>query len=246
MESKGRALARLSSLVVAFAAAGCGSIEFEPEEARRHVVSADADGAPIDPITREGLSCGGGAASFCDYVDRLLAEADAACDRRRPGKPRRLLLFVHGGLNTHAGAVERAVANARRVLGESDPGDWAYPLFFTWPSGGVDSYFDHLLLVRQAREAPWFGPITSPLVLATDLAEGLLHLPRTWLYQGAHDASHAQKVVTGSSWLPSWRNSRALADHALAHGDYDLALGDYERGFGTQFGRTVSYWATFP
>ena len=57
-----------------------------------------------------------------------------------PGSgPKRLLLYVHGGLNSEADAVKRAAAMGRYLLGNG-----CYPLFLVWKTGMLESIGDIL------------------------------------------------------------------------------------------------------
>lgn len=59
--------------------------------------------------------------------------------RTQPDGPKRLLLYVHGGLNSEADAIKRASAMGRYLLGNG-----CYPLFLVWKTGLLESIGDIL------------------------------------------------------------------------------------------------------
>lgn len=248
-------------LLIATLAAGCSTPDVPPGSARRHVISADFDGAPIDPMTRERLDPEGGTENFAIYVRNMLEECDRSEELMHPRRrTRRVLLHIHGGLNGHVGAVENAIRRADEMLAETDPEDQYYPISITWPSQGLQSYGEHLFVVRQGQRYPIWARITSPIFLISDIAEGIVHLPRTWYYQAANDLNHSSYVVGDTYMFPTWRRAEALyEDIRQAQEDpldpqyaqyakyaHRVHLGTYERSFLSQAGRFVSYWATLP
>ena len=243
----GLAFGRLA--LVLLAVAGCGTPEVSEEIAYQHIISADADGAAIDPLTRERLDVDGDTRNFRSYVRGILTGADlVAVSRPDGGITRRLLIHVHGGLNTHDLGVEAARDKVVRMLGETEPDDKYYPVLVTWPSGGANNYWRGLTRVRQGDEHPYWGAFTAPVFLAIDLAEGLVHLPRTWYYQAAQDINHAGFTVSGTPRSPVWRAALARYDDwksGSPHAD-QVVLGEYGRGVLGQAWRFVTYWTTIP
>lgn len=191
---------------------------------REHILMFDDDGVPIDPAAeswygvyprllesdhedfavRPDLQ-------FDRYLDHLLGNLETyvvATDNRR------VLLFVHGGLNTNDSSIGRAADLSPTIL-ESG----AYPIFVNWRSNLFSSYADHLFFVRQGGEA-FEGPgdvaddvfdslrvLWTPFQFAGDLARGVLRLPITATFQ----------LEETTEWL-GWNNSpeRDAADASLA------------------------------
>ena len=88
----------------------------------------------------------------------------------------RLLIFVHGGLNTQTGSVKRVKELTPRIW---DAG--YYPIFVNWRASWAFNYFDHLFFVRQGEE--WkcvLGSLSSPVVLAYDVGRAVLRAPLVW------------------------------------------------------------------
>ncbi len=109
------------------------------------------------------------------------------------GKRYHLLVFIHGGLNELDGRLERAFVDANRMLkgqglaqaqvraGTSDqPEEVWYPLFVTWPSGGLQSYIDQRAHYNQGDYDSDFKRFASPLYFATDAVESVVRAPVAW------------------------------------------------------------------
>ncbi|RJG13549.1 peptidase C1 [Pseudomonas cavernicola] len=68
--------------------------------------------------------------------------------RSQSGKTKRLVLYVHGGLNDQAAAIERARAMGRYFLGNG-----CYPLFIVWKTGVLESITDIITDMFQRERA---------------------------------------------------------------------------------------------
>ena len=111
---------------------------------------------------------------------------------------RQILIFVHGGLNTQVGTVERA-----RELMQEIPQEDYYPIFINWQSSLFSSYADHLFHVRQG--ISWDGwemvtiPVFVPLYFVADVTRAVARAPLVW-------------VFLGWNWVKSVGNTDALAE----------------------------------
>ena len=129
-----------------------------------------------------------------DYFTKLFTSLEQARVRNR-GTRKRILLYVHGGLNTAQASIERVVEYSSKIQE-----DGTYPIFVNWDSSLTSSYRDHLVLLRQGRRADdwcceaWkeYGKgyavganvaggvasvVTTPLYFAFDFARGVIRLP---------------------------------------------------------------------
>ena len=91
---------------------------------------------------------------FVEQAKRIRAKV--ASDRRE------LLIFIHGGLNSEQNRLERAFVDANRMLADSQA--W-YPLFVTWPSGGVQSYVDQRVHYNQGDYDSDYKRVSKPALL---------------------------------------------------------------------------------
>lgn len=128
------------------------------------------------------------------------------------GQPPRILIFLHGGLNTQAGSVERAAQLCSKIV-ESD----FYPIFLNWQSAFTPSYLNHLFHIRQGedwREGPFSrlgGYLTSPFALATDLSQAIVSSPAVTFFQIRNDL---ETVPEFRSALTFWSSDLAAAQKA--------------------------------
>jgi hypothetical protein len=91
----------------------------------------------------------------------------------------RVVMFIHGGLNSVKSSIER-VHDVAQAIQNSDPN--AFPLFINWDSSIGSTYSDHLVGVRQGnRPRPLEGFGFAPLVFGTDVLRGLANTPGTWV-----------------------------------------------------------------
>lgn len=116
------------------------------------------------------------------------------------GRPKHLLIYVHGGLNFQVGTVERAAELHKDILEGG-----AYPIFINWQSSWIPSYRYHLTHIRQGEDwnqGTWSSVgayLTAPFYLAADLARATIRLPTATFLQIRNDI----ETVPWLSWLHS-------------------------------------------
>lgn len=238
-----------SLFMVAGLLAGC-RVHLDYELLQKHVVVADSGGRATHPQT---------GASFDDeatrqWVAAILAHANTACDDRNMraagGKRlRRLLIYVHGGLNWRSKALGEAQTVVRGIAAEGN-GDWHYPIFLVWPSGGPGCYGEHLVSLRHGRRRPVYGAVTSPIVLATDITTGVARGLGNSAYQFLVDGGHSLSIASGTELLPEWRNADALyrqiQELNRTHTRFRVSRGSYRRTFLSHATRFLAYWIMLP
>ena len=193
---------RRFGLAVIFLAVGIQSCSIGDLKTE-HVVMVNGRGDLIDPRGNWGDPDNRKHLYFFPY-DRLgdhesyFARVFDGLERIEPregGKRKRILLFVHGGLNTAQASISRAAELTHRIFEEG-----TYPIFLNWDSSLTSSYLEHLVLLRQGRRiddwcceafkekypnagymAGGFGVlasvVTTPFYLAMDLTRGIFRLP---------------------------------------------------------------------
>ncbi len=195
--------------------AGCAAIEGP----RDHVVMFSAAGDAVDPsvgafstkATRRLENAGPDdlepTGAWRDYLDSMFAAARQAGDD--PAR-RRLVVFVHGGLNTPRGTIERANDLLPRMTE-----DGCYPIFVNWRSSLFSSYFEHLLFVRQGEDWGWWGAPLSPLFLTYDVTKAVILSPfiaaqEIWRFvgtNGGYDSKEQDDADNvGDVLAREWRN----------------------------------------
>jgi pimeloyl-ACP methyl ester carboxylesterase len=133
-----------------------------------HVIAIDQDGYGLDPVTLEPQE------DTSVYDRTIHAVIDSAVDGVKAKKFDRIVLFIHGGLNTFSSSIGRAIDLTDSMEKES-----CYPIFIIWKSEPFSTYWEHLWKVRQGRVIRGWVPrsLALPFVFTTDLAIGLAKSP---------------------------------------------------------------------
>jgi pimeloyl-ACP methyl ester carboxylesterase len=181
-----------------FVSAGCTTLKNVPTT---HIVMINGRGSPVDPTgnmfcREEPQLCADESGQgthlkvgrdypdidrkpYAEYLGRLLTDLEQHATKR--GGKRRVLIFIHGGLNTQTGTVERAL-DLMKVI----PKEEYYPIFINWQSSLFSSYFDHLLYVRQGESWDGWGLVTTPVFVpvyfAADVARAITRAPIVWYF----------------------------------------------------------------
>lgn len=189
-------VARAATLVaVASFVTGCEVIP------REHILMFNKDGAPVDPADESWygeyptlLEPGDDdyarepGRRYDAYLDALFTSIESWA--AESPEHRRVVVFVHGGLNNQDRSIERAIEMSPLMLEQG-----VYPIFVNWRSNLLSCYADHLFFVRQGGEV-FVGPhdvlddafdalgvLWSPFQFAGDAARGILRLPIVATYQ---------------------------------------------------------------
>jgi hypothetical protein len=135
---------------------------------------------PMGPIAEKFTDC------FVEHAKKIRSRVKSP----PPGKAYHLLVFIHGGLNVEKDRLERAFVDANRMLrdagvagdapGSLGEGELWYPLFVTWPSGGIQSYVDQRVNYNQGDYDSDFKRWSSPLYFLTDGVESVVRAPVAW------------------------------------------------------------------
>ena len=166
-------VARVVALVLAIGLLPPGCRAPVPGEQARHIVMFDGEGAPVDLTDRWGGALlsyrSWDQAEYAAHVERVVMGLRDHVERTGS---RKVLVFIHGGLNEQPETIRRAVDLSDEILADD-----VYPIFVNWQSNLVSSYFAHLLFVRQGRDWGGWGVILAPFYLATDLARSVFRFP---------------------------------------------------------------------
>jgi hypothetical protein len=163
----------------------------------QHAIFIDNDGRPLLPSTKErARSTPGKIVEVTDdtvivrpdtiyerYVGNIMAGIRADSARRR--KAPRLLLRVHGGLNSLDESLDATMKMTNSIMADSAT-DY-YPLFINWESGLMSAYGEHLFHLRKGRSyrSRSLAPLAFPFYLAADLGAGIARAPLTMAKQFA-------------------------------------------------------------
>jgi len=134
-----------------------------------------------------------------EYFKPPPGQAYGACKQEpallRPEKHdgvKRVLIFIHGGLNTQIGSLERVVdtrKNTEAKLYNRIAESGYYPIFVNWRSSFTSTYLEGITSIRQGQKRPVLGGITAPLVVVYDVIRSVARAPLVWSNQAVNDLS---------------------------------------------------------
>lgn len=194
------------AIATALSLSACTTIKKDGFNVNEHVVMVDGDGELIDPRANFGKSDSGQHVLFLRYdkpkdptghfqelFTSIKNKKLKNNNHKTPCQPatdkRRILLFVHGGMNTASASIKRAAQYSNDILC-----DGTYPIFINWDSSLTSSYIDHLFFLRQGeRVEDWcckwmnqriarpvgrlVGVGTAPFYATFDLLRGTVRMP---------------------------------------------------------------------
>lgn len=201
--------------------AGCASpsaLMHSEECIREHVITVDGKGRPHDP-----------AADGCEYsmdeYRRQIAQMFLAMRRFHQTHPgRKVLLFVHGGLNSPADSLQNADEEMDHVTAAG-----YYPIYLNWDSDALSTYGEHLTSITQGQTDATFGrALMTPLYAIADILRAAGRLPIVLVNQAGGDIAGAAGDIAAlprrqqlSATMPS--ETRA-ASQRWAQGSHGQAL----------------------
>ena len=197
-----------------------------------HAIFINGEGRAIEPHTD---SCGREIrdSAYDRYLTTIIDSIRA--DSARRGTAPKLLLRIHGGLNTLNGSLDATVGMNEQISQDRQAG--FYPLFINWESGLMSAYGEHLFLVRRGhRERGWWmvpALLTSPFYLVRDLGGAAARLPITTMTQAVMvngkfwqnelpelvtpTAATLASIATGQALKASESDITSASSQALAH-----------------------------
>src|SRR6185503_12146661 len=95
------------------------------QEVANHIIMADNNGEPVHPLTGWMEP-----AQYSNYLNDLVRNVKEHSPAGNEGR-KKILIFVHGGLNNRAVSLRRADELYETVLTDKD--DPYYPVFINWP-----------------------------------------------------------------------------------------------------------------
>lgn len=216
--------------------------------ARQHVFMVDYQGKYLDPAKEWKLD--GWTNNCCKKSDDQLAliadglKAFAKTNHltshthNADGEPR-VVVFVHGGLNSYKNGLER-LKELRQPMLDSN----CYPIFVVWNSDLFSSYAEHLFLIRQGERRPKIGPITSPLVFVADLAKGFIRVPLTLTGRFYNDFQTTE--LPGSKNVERWEGFESIITNSRPNQVFPPPHEDHARKWPERTRRGVQYTLTTP
>lgn len=200
-----------------------------PYSERGHLIQTHASGIPLNPRSGEYLDVQSRPPSippdpekyYDDYLDAMFKAADGYNDRNlqqaktESGRPiRRILIHVHGGLNSHNSAAKTAKNTADLIMdgqydGKDYPDSKAYPIYLTWNSAPISTYTENVYPTRRGYYTPVAAGISIPGQIASDLGRGVGRFPMTIWRQISTEWQSTLSIR--DKWLmgyyPSWKHA---------------------------------------
>lgn len=150
---------------------------------------------------------------------------------------RRILIFVHGGLNSVDGSLDRTNRLYIRILCTG-----AYPIFINWNSGLWSSYAEHLFSIRQGHHHNFLkdrlpGLITFPFYLIADVAGSVVKSPLSTGQLGINDTEASRMCPPLRQRKADWLcgDEPAAAAHYLnKEFQWNIVMAEDTRSFGEE------------
>ena len=149
------------------------------------------------------------------------------CSGEQVGK-KRIVIYIHGGLNSREPALERVIDKAPKMMAEG-----IYPIFINWRSSGPSALKDHYFRIRDG-EVSRIAPYTSPIYMVGDGFRTLGYAPLAWWKEGKHALYTSARREQQNDELMSVPDEYK---HML------ITPGDEDAGSGW---RTALWWLTSP
>ena len=240
-----------------------------PGSVRSYVLAMDAEGQSMDPDAPDAARPDA-TAQYAHQLKQIFAAMDqfhakweSAHWKAVIEPPRRVLIFVHGGLNGAQDARQAAITDFQRMqAGQTG----IYPIFVNWECGLWSSYGQHLFDERNGRVAArddWFAHALWPLYLVADLGRAATRAPLVWINQITEDgqvvAADLAAIVryrgdVSQAWRLNVRRGEALRTYETLRGRFEahpdralrVSLGGAEVTKGELAGLGAAYLITSP
>lgn len=185
-----------------------------------HIVMVNTEGAPVDPTGNTNGKHSSlyeyrelSSDDYTTYLTNIQNSITAYATKQGVGKPHKLLIYIHGGLNFQTDTVQRATRLHERIINDAG----TYPLFINWQSSLYPSYWNHLMHIRQGEDwrqgmgSTAGGYLTSPIYLASDFARAIVRAPVVNFFQVRNDI---ETVPLFRPVLSLWSSDLSLAQEA--------------------------------
>lgn len=224
-----------------------------------NVITIDNEGVPLN--CNDGkFDKYRGDNEYDKYLNNIIegiknAPVDGATNKKQ------IMIFVHGGLNSLGSGLDRAP-----LVGEIKNNTSAkqyFPIFIDWDSGLMSSYGEHLVIIRQGKQEPLYGPMTAPFTLLEDVGRSATRFPLAWYHQIATDWKSLTfpnqpyttdcSTATYDHWMhPEIQSQNALycalrkdtSSSALKVSLDEAKEADWKKT--KMLGRFFSYWISMP
>lgn len=214
-----------------------------------HILLSDGRGQALNPEARGAERKPLSPSEYEKYIRHMFDEMNAFFEEGdKIGRPRKLLIFVHGGLNNEKSTIDRAARLSTQIREAG-----YYPIFVNWRSSLLSSYGYHLFLVRNGRYKPSLGIITSPFYIFADAVRAAGRVPVTTFQQGGEHVIYnwnARFAPHKAQWNQNYCTLRKQYEEALRSGELDhilrVSAGRKTSTFGEGLASTTSFIVKSP
>lgn len=202
----------------------------------QHMMVVDGQGRPRDPLKNHRPM---EPQRYHSHINEIVAGIKQSGHKR-------ILIHVHGGLNTFQAGLNRAASLHPPLTAAG-----YYPIFLNWQSGLKSSYLEHVFRIRQGRVHPLWGPLTFLFPLFSDLGRGLAEAPIDWYHQSITDLRAIIQTPDQKNALALYKRLRARYEQdAQTMGSPPNAIaiseGPDARSATTKLATFLRYWMTLP
>jgi hypothetical protein len=189
--------------------AGCASspaLLHSPEIIREHVIAVDGAGRPHDPMSPNSP-----AYSIQEYRSQINGIFNAMDAFQKQHPDRKILIFVHGGLNSPADSLASADSEMDCVMAAG-----YYPIYLDWNSDLFSTYGEHIALITQGEtDNTVVRALLTPAYVLADIGRAATRIPIVWINQFASDIQ-----ATGSDFAALPKDGRYAATRPAEYPQY--------------------------
>jgi len=196
----------------------CGNISYSTQRTiKDHILRTDSDGLLVDvDVSKESNSEALHPAKAAEAMQHIICQAEESAKQKNSNKVN-ILVYVHGGLNSY-GSSDNRVPLANDIM--SDDEEASYPVFLSWPSGPITTWWEHTFRIREGKKAnPGAGLITAPFVFTSDVLTTVGKYPATVFYQLINEKDRIASDSAQSILSHSWEDSNDLFPAGSNNGD---------------------------
>ncbi|PCI78893.1 MAG: hypothetical protein COB20_06020 [SAR86 cluster bacterium] len=161
-------------------------------------------------------------------VSHLFCEAESLARTKAKGSktdniPVKLLIYVHGGLNSFGDTDTRIIEKKLpdQIINDAD---WHYPIFMSWPTAPVPTWAEQTFLVREGRKVPAaLGIATSPFMITADIFRTLGRYPATAYYQLSNEIDQFASAYWPNTLSFAWKTAQQTVCNEISS-DSELLL----------------------
>jgi hypothetical protein len=158
------------------------ALTHSPQIIREHVIAVDGAGRPHDPMSPNSPAYT--IPQYRRQIDCIFNAMDAF-HKQRPD--RKILIFVHGGLNSPADSLASADSEMDCVMGAG-----FYPIYLDWDSDLLSTYGEHIALITQGETDNTVArALLSPAYVLADIGRAATRIPIVWINQFGSDIQAA-------------------------------------------------------